>query len=109
MHISSPVLLQLFCRAWHCHLCRTASADPRHSDQKAKEQGNPDGESPLEPPQYGRMHLGDTRVHAPAVPLSFLRLVPYEFYVYVMLYALHVLVEEHSGTNVLKGENVIPG
>ena len=57
----------------------------------------------MEPPQFGRMHLGDTGVHAPAIPLSFLRLASYVFYVYVMLYALHVLVEEHSGTNVLKG------
>ena len=29
-----------------------------------KEQGNRDGESPLESPQHGRVHLGDSRIHA---------------------------------------------
>ena len=51
-----------------------------------KEQGNPDGESPVEPPQYGRMYLGDTGVHAPTVSPSLLRLD-----LYVFMYVCYVV------------------
>ena len=80
--------------------------DPRHSDQKVEKQGNPDGKGPLEPPQLRGMHLGDTGVHAPAISPSLLEVSAYVFYVfgiYVCCCDMHVLVEEHSGTNVLKG------